>query len=388
MLGVCDSLNDLLTPCVCVDEDRMLANIDRMADLARSSGVALRPHIKTHKSIRLARAQIALGASGITASKPAEAMVFIEAGFTAITLAYPLFHPQVVREVLAAAARHGTALRLIADSPETVAVAADASHALGQHTEVQLKIDVGLHRCGVDPYSRDAVSLALAIARAPYLAFAGILSHAGHAYASGSADAVRRIAREECATMADMRARLEAAKLEVPEVSVGSTPTVLLNDGLDGITEIRPGNYVFLDRMQISLGAARPEDVALTVLASVVSSNQQYAIIDAGSKVLSSDRGPHGSDNIPGFGIAVRLNNPSDQPFVISQLSEEHGFIAREGRPLAVGEKLRIIPNHACPVMNLTDRFVMVRTSGRCTAVPVDARCTSSQAPLPQSAST
>lgn len=381
-----DSLVDLPTPCVCVDEGRLIANMERVADLAGRAGVALRPHVKTHKSIRLAREQIARGAAGITASKPAEAMVFVKAGITAVTVAYPLLDQGEVHALLAAASEHGVALRLIADGPETVLAAAEASRRLNLRTEVQLKVDVGLHRCGVDPTSRDALGTALAIADSAHLSFAGILSHAGHAYGAISAEAVRRIAGEERATMAAMKARLEAAGLEVPHVSVGSTPTVLLNDGFEGITEIRPGNYVFLDGTQISLGVARPEDVALTVVTSVISANPRYAIVDAGSKVLSSDRGAHGSDKLQGFGTATRLDGQPRESFTVSHLSEEHGFISLDGRSLAVGEKLRIVPNHACPVTNLTDHFVLMQGAGRWLTVPVDARGTSSRAPLPDGA--
>ncbi|HQT85748.1 MULTISPECIES: alanine racemase [Acidiphilium] len=374
----CDSLIDLPTPCVCVDETRLIRNIETVAALAGHGGVAVRPHVKTHKSIRIAREQVARGASGITASKPAEAMVFIRAGIPAITVAYPIVDPRQILALLAAASEHGVAVRLIADSAETVHAAAAANRSLGVRTELQLKVDVGLHRCGVDPLGPGAVEIARMIADAPHLAFAGILSHAGQAYAAVSADAVRRIARQERMIMVELKARLEQVGIAVPGVSVGSTPTVLLNDGFEGITEIRPGNYVLLDRTQSALGAARPEDIAMTVLTTVIASNRHNAIIDAGSKVLSSDRGAHGADRIQGFGSATRLSEPSDglsdPPFIISHLSEEHGFIPLAGRSLAIGETLRIVPNHACPVMNLADRFLLVQASGRRLIEPVDAR--------------
>lgn len=368
------SVFDLPTPTVVVEEEIVLANIARIAQLAHAGDVKLRPHVKTHKSIRFAREQLTGGASGITAAKPSEAMVFIEAGIQAVTLAYPLFDPGVVHALLVAALNHGTQLRLIADSHETVAAAARASHELGVRTDVQLKVDVGLHRCGVDPISEAAIQIARAIAGDVNLRFAGLLSHAGHAYGAANAAQVRKIASEERTTMDALRERLEAAGIAVPQISVGSTPTVLLNAGFDGISEIRPGNYIFMDRTQVSLGAARPQDVALTVISSVVSTNQHFAIIDAGSKVLSSDRGAHGSERMAGFGAVTRLDDPSDEPFVVSRLSEEHGFVPHEGRRLTVGEKLRIVPNHSCAVMNLANSFSLLDASGRCEILPVDAR--------------
>ena len=159
--------------------------------------------------------------------------------------------------------------------------------------------------------------------------------------------------------MVAMAERLSAADLAMPCVSVGSTPTVWAAQSFDGITEIRPGNYVFMDLTQVSLGIARRDELALSVLATVVSVNRSYAIVDAGSKVLSSDRGPHGSARLTGYGVAARLSAPDDDMIVVS-LSEEHGFVAHEGRPLTIGERLRIWPNHACTVANLSRDLTLV----------------------------
>ncbi|TMV42049.1 alanine racemase, partial [Thioclava sp. BHET1] len=172
---------NLPTPCLCIDEARLMANLDRVADMAKDAGVALRPHIKTHKSIRIARAQIARGATGLTASKPEEALIFMRAGIPALTLAYPLLSAAEITPLLAAAATQGTALRLVVDSLQGVHAAATACRDEEMLTEVQIEIDVGLSRCGVNPASADALLLAREIEASSHLSFAGLLSHAGQA---------------------------------------------------------------------------------------------------------------------------------------------------------------------------------------------------------------
>lgn len=171
--------------------------------------------------------------------------------------------------------------------------------------------------------------------------------------------------------MLAVKARLEEDGVAVPEVSVGSTPTELSRESFEGITEIRPGNYVFLDRTQLRLGVCQEADCALFVLATVVSANDDYLIVDAGSKTLSSDAGAHGS-GAPGSGLAVPLRGGPGLELV--KLSEEHGFLRRDGRDLQVGERLLILPNHACPVANLADELSVVDTAGGCREWKVEAR--------------
>jgi D-serine deaminase-like pyridoxal phosphate-dependent protein len=174
--------------------------------------------------------------------------------------------------------------------------------------------------------------------------------------------------------MTGLAGRLRAEGIDVPEVSVGSTPTTLLHDGFEGITEIRPGNYVFMDRTQVALGVAASEDVALWVATTVVSANDRYAIVDAGSKVLSSDRGPHGSTSVAGYGLAWRCDAPDAPPLPLVALSEEHGFVEHGGRPPAVGTRMVILPNHSCTVVNLAEELIVAAEDGTTQRWPVDAR--------------
>lgn len=366
------ALHALETPAVVIDGAVLERNLARAAEIARRASVALRPHVKTHKSLMIAARQIAGGAVGLTTAKCSEALVFIENGFSDVLVAYPLTDPRKLARLTGAARRTGARLRLIADSEAGVTALGDAATEAGMKLEVMVKVDVGLHRCGVDPGGPRALALARRIEAHPALVFAGLLSHAGHAYGLDGPDAVRAVAEAERQTMVTLAERLRAAGVAVPVVSVGSTPTVWLAERFDGLTEIRPGNSVFMDLTQVSLGVARRADIALSVLASVVSVNDRFAIVDAGSKTLSSDKGPHGSDRLAGYGLACRLDRPGED-LPVAGLSEEHGFIAHGGQPFVVGERVRIWPNHACPVVNLARSIVFLGPDGQTEPRPVDA---------------
>jgi D-serine deaminase-like pyridoxal phosphate-dependent protein len=368
------ALAGLETPAIVIDRPILEANIAMAAALARRHNVALRPHIKTHKSPLIAKLQLDAGAAGITASKTDEALVFIEAGVASVTVAYPLVDRAKIGRLIRSAQAHGTDLRIVADSADGLAALSSEARARSHRLPVFLKVDVGLHRCGVDPALPASRDLALALGRSPSLRFAGLLAHAGHAYGAGSPDGVRQIANQERHLLLGFAADLRKAGLEVPEISVGSTPTVIFNDGFEGLTEARPGNYVFMDMTQVALGVARPEQVALSVLATVVSRNDRYAIVDAGSKVMSSDRGPHGADSVRGFGAVFPLEDPDGAALTLARLSEEHGFVEHGGRDLKIGSRVRIVPNHSCPVANLADRFVAIDASGSTDYWPVEGR--------------
>jgi D-serine deaminase-like pyridoxal phosphate-dependent protein len=371
-----DTLHQLETPCVVVDHARLATNIAHMADLARSAGVALRPHVKTHKCLEIARLQLAAGATGLTASKADEALVFIADGCPSLTVAYPVLDPRKLDRLLEAARDKGCDVRMLADSEQGAAALEAAAVRHGHDLPVFLKIDVGLHRCGLAPDHPGLLPLARRIAGSKHLRLAGILSHAGHAYGAATAEQVREVAREENRLMNRVAGQLRAAGLDVPEVSVGATPTVLACDEWGGVTEMRPGNYVFLDRTPLRLGLAQVADVSLWVLATVVSANPDWLIVDAGSKVLSSDGGAHGSD-LPGHGLALPLAACDDltQALPVLRLSEEHGFVQRGDSRLGVGDLLKILPNHSCPVANLTEMLTVLHEDGTTEDWDVAARC-------------
>ncbi len=363
------------TPAVVIQRPTLDDNIRCMQTLARKHGLRLRPHIKTHKCLAIARLQMAAGACGITAAKVDEALPFIRDGIASVTLAQPQMIASKLDRLMAAAQAHRCDLRLIVDSRAGLDLL--ASRAVEQHFTpgVFIKIDVGLHRCGCRPDDPAILALAETIRQHPRLQFVGLLSHAGHAYGAADRTAVAAIAEDERRTMLAVARRLEDAGIPVPEISVGSTPTVLAATQFGGLTEIRPGNYVFMDQAPLRLGLIAPEQVALTVLTTVISRNPDFLIVDAGSKTFSSDMGAHGAGRGVGFGVGWprACFGDDEQALTIVRLSEEHGFIPRGNSDLALGTCVRVIPNHACPVANLA-RTLVVLDGDDVYEWPVDAR--------------
>ncbi len=345
-----------------VDRDQLLRNLGRVQRIAAQHDVALRPHVKTHKCIEIARLQLEHGAVGLTASKVDEALVFIEqACGPSFTLAYPIVDPRKLQRAFASAGHQNVELRITVDSEAGIAAAEAAAKSCNKTVSAFVKIDVGLHRCGLVEDDPQVVRLVRLISSSSQLRFAGLLSHAGQAYTAPDIARIAEIAAEESAILQRVRSRLASAGFDVPEVSVGSTPTVLAGNSFEAVTEIRPGNYVFLDATAVRLGLASFEEVALSVVVTIISANSSYFIIDGGSKVLSSDLGAHGTGAGVGYGVALPIDVAGAEaaPLLVARLSEEHGFVERAGEDLAIGTKLRVIPNHACPVANLAERLTI-----------------------------
>jgi D-serine deaminase-like pyridoxal phosphate-dependent protein len=365
---------DLRTPYPVVSAQRLRANIARMQALAAHAGVRLRPHSKTHKSPVIARMQIDAGAVGICCAKLGEAEVFAEGGVTDIRLPYPI-NPSNADRVVALLER--VRLSIIVDDEE---VARDWSSAMvraGTTLDVLVKIDVGTHRCGMDPATADLVERIDRIARLPGLAFKGILSHAGHGYNATSPYALAAIAATETEIMVGLAGRLRDAGVTVEEISVGSTPTASFAPSQRGITEMRPGNYVFYDRTQVALGSAAIGDCALFIVASVVSRPApDRAVLDCGSKTLTSD-GARGFAEAPGYGLVFLASddNTPDPSIIVERLSEEHAVCrVTPDSPLRPGDRVRVLPNHACPVTNLMDSVWLAEADGTMHAVDIAAR--------------
>jgi D-serine deaminase-like pyridoxal phosphate-dependent protein len=364
---------DLPTPEVLIDRPRVLANIARMQEAATARGLHLRPHAKTHKVPEIARWQIDRGAAGICCAKLGEAEVFAGAGIEDIRLPYPV-HPVNADRVLALLGR--VRLSLIVDHLGVARGWSDAMTLAGRHLDVLVKVDVGLHRCGIEPALPSAVAFLRQVASLPGLRLRGILSHAGHAYAAASERDVERIAEEEARTMNAIAAAARADGLPIDEISVGATPTARFSLDQPGLTELRPGNYVYFDRTQVTLGSARLEDCAMTVVATVVSKPAADRIIlDCGSKTLTVDPGKPG---LSGFGLvfegdqAIRI----DDSLAIERLSEEHAVVRVIGGAtrLEPGDRVRVLPNHACVVSNMVDCIRLVEGDRVVETLPVAAR--------------
>lgn len=345
-----------------VDRARVTRNLDRMQAAVTRWGLRLRPHAKTHKSIEMARRQTAAGAQGICCAKLGEAELFADAGLEDIRLPYPL-HPANAERVLDLLDR--TRLSFIVDHPDVAAGWSDVMLREGRKVDVLVKVDVGFHRCGIDPGRPDAADLVARIAALPGLTFRGLLSHAGHGYGAASGDELREIAETEAQILVSLRDRLAALGVPVEEVSVGATPTARFSVDQPGVTELRPGNYIYFDRTQVALGAAAWDDCALTVLARVVAKPAPDRIIlDGGSKTLTNDLA-RGFSPTPGFGAVLEsIEGPQDpdERLVVERLSEEHATVRVLGgtHPLEPGDLVRIVPNHSCVVSNLVDAAWLV----------------------------
>jgi D-serine deaminase-like pyridoxal phosphate-dependent protein len=365
-------ISEIPTPAVLVESSTLTRNLGRMQAAANARGVRLRPHAKTHKSPRIAALQIERGAVGICCAKLGEAEVFADEGIADIRLPYPL-NPVNADRVFALARR--VLLSFIVDDPAVAEVWSGLAVARGMTLDVLVKVDVGFHRCGIDPHSPAAPGTVRAIAGMPGLRFRGLLSHAGHGYAATSEKGAEAVAIAEAQVLRDLAS---GSGVPCPETSVGATPTARFSLEQHGITELRPGNYAYYDRTQVALGAATWDDCALTVLARVVSRPAgDRVILDSGSKTLTNDLA-RGFMDTPGYG-AVRRAIDSAEPdpsLLIERLSEEHATVrVVEGETrLATGSLARIVPNHSCVVSNLVDQVWLVDGADVVERLPVAAR--------------
>ena len=370
-------LADLPTPQVLIDHTRAMNNIARVQALASAAGVRLRPHAKTHKSPVVARWQIDAGAVGVCCAKVGEAEVFVAAGIPDIRLPYPV-NPSNAPRLLALMNR--ASISIIVDHLDVVRGWSDAMRRAGRTLDVLVKVDVGFHRCGIDP-NADPLGFIQTVASLPGLKLRGLLSHAGHAYHAASEDELGAIARQEAETLAGLRARASASGIALDEISVGATPTLRFSVGQHGVTELRPGNYVYFDRTQVALNAASLDDCALTVLATVVSKHPGRIILDCGSKTLTNDQA-RGISKAAGYGavLAGETDNLDyareiDETLTIERLSEEHATVRVTGATrLEPGDRVRVVPNHSCVVSNLVDVVRLVDGDQVIDTLPVAAR--------------
>ena len=336
-----------------------------MAKRASSAGVGLRPHFKTHKSVEIARLQMAAGAQGLTVSKLDEAEILIDSGIPDVLLVTQVVTAPKIQRALDLARR--ARLVLAVDSVEGAQVISDAATRAGMAMEVSIEVDSGLARCGVQP--ERAGELAGSVSEMPGLRLVGVFTHGGHVYGAQSFPALVAVAQSEIDAIVTADKVVAVPKGSEWAVSIGSTPSVMVRQNFSGTTEIRPGNYVFFDGIQVSLGVVGVEDCALTLLSTVMSRpTPTRAVIDAGSKTLGLDKGAHGSDAIQGFGELLGVEGR------LVKLSEEHGILEiPEESALAVGDRVRILPNHACSVANLHRRFYGIRGDSVEREISIDA---------------
>jgi D-serine deaminase-like pyridoxal phosphate-dependent protein len=341
---------DLDTPALLIDLDCMENNIRRMAELTRGHNIALRPHTKTHKCPEIAKIQISQGAHGVACAKIGEAEVMVAAGISDILIAN-----EIIGKAKFARLAQLTQKATICVAVDSEFGALTLDHFLsesGVTVAVMVEVNCGHNRCGVLP-GEATLQLAEKIRHLQHLHFRGIMSHGGHIYAASGRAAQAKIVAEEVQHMLDTAELLRRHQIAVTAVSVGSSPGAALYCESKGITELRPGNYIFSDLSQVNLKACNLADCALSVLATVTSiPAPNRVVLDAGKKALTSDPLANGDEDT--FGLLV------DKNVSISRMSEEHGIITAECN-CSIGEKVRIIPNHACVVVNMFDQMYGLR---------------------------
>src|ERR671914_2791831 len=335
------------TPYLLIDGQKMERNIQKMAHVVRENGVALRPHVKTHKIPGIARDQVEAGASGITVAKLSEAEVMADGGIEDIFIAYPLVTEAKIRQAI----RLDERVRLIVGVDSLEGARRLSAVAQDQTLEVRLEVDTGLRRTGV-PYD-EAVGLAGEIEAMSNLDLTGIYTYRGAVLGGSKTLELEKAGLEEGQLMVYLAKMLRERGIGVEDVSVGSTPTAEHVAKVEGVTEIRPGTYVFYDRMQARLGTCSLDECAAVVVCTVVSRPApNLVIIDGGSKTFATDVGPGGEPlNLEGYGHVVGYPDA-----LLERLTEEHGMLTvDEGCDLEVGDTLQIIPNHICSTVNLHD---------------------------------
>ena len=354
------TLDDLPTPCLVLDRGILQRNLDIMSRAVARHGVALRPHMKTAKSADVATLAMASQdavVGGITVSTLAEAEYFSAHGIYDILYAVAVT-PQKLAEVAKLNAAGASIIVITDDRDVATAIASQP-----QPPNTLIELDCGEGRGGLAP--DDPALLDIAARLGPH--FAGVLTHAGHSYAGRSIPEIQIIAETERQTALQAVARLHAAGFATPIISVGSSPTALHATTLDGVTETRPGVYMFGDLFQMQIGTLKPTSLALTVLTSVIGRRpkENRILIDAGAIALSKDRSTQTAPQDYGFGLALDINaNPTLGHSLVTRANQEHGIIDldpnTEPPTMPIGSKLRIAPNHACLTAAAHDRYYVV----------------------------
>jgi len=356
------------TPEIVLDLDVVRANIDRAAALARDMGVAVRPHTKTHKLPQIAHMQIEAGAAGVQVAKLGEAEVMADAGIENILVGYPIVGAQKLARLADLAER--VSISATVDSDEVAAGISRVARERGLTIPVLVELDTGMRRLGLLP-GPGAADFAERVAVLPGIELAGVFTHEGHVYTQSRDDADReRLTREACLAAVDTAEEIRSRGLDAPVVSVGSAGTFRFAILCPGVTEVRPGTYVFNDRSQIAQGAATAADLAAFVITTVVSRPApDRIVVDAGTKVLTSDR-MLVHDPPASFGWVWGHDD-----WDVVRLSEEHGVleVPRDAK-VQIGDRLAIVPNHVCPTINLASAVTVVEGGRLAGQWPVAAR--------------
>jgi D-serine deaminase-like pyridoxal phosphate-dependent protein len=369
------SFTELNTPAALVDMDQMQRNITRMQSRMDQLGVAFRPHVKTTKCLPIAQAQIQAGARGVTVSTLKEAEQFFAAGITDILYAVGMVPPKLKQA--AALIQQGCDLTIIADSVDAVRAIADFAQQSSTAFKVWIEIDTDSHRSGVKPESSELLDIGRILASAG--ALGGVMTHAGASYELNTPQALRAMAEQERSLCVRAATRLREAGLPCPVVSVGSTPTALSAEQLQGVTEVRAGVYIFFDLVMHNVGVCSTDEIALSVLTTVIGHQAEkgWALVDAGWMAMSRDRGTQKQRCDFGYGQVCDAQGKPIDGYLITSANQEHGIISWASgidhdiaQKLPVGTQLRILPNHACATGAQFPEYNAVRGAQVCETWP------------------
>lgn len=359
------NISDLPTPCLILDRAKLAKNIKRMADCAKRHGVALRPHLKTAKSIDVARLALQGQNGAIAVSTLKEAQYFAENGIKDIQYAVGIVPDKLER--VAAIQDTGARITLITDNVDVARIIATKGEELATDFYVQVEIDCGENRSGIFFDGPELEEIVTIIDQAPRLIFAGVMTHAGHSYACRTIAEVEEVAEAERAAVVSAAERIRALGIECPAVSVGSTPTALYASSLDGVTEIRPGVYMFGDMFQAQINSCAVSDLVVSVITEVNShrASLNHLLVDAGALALSKDRSTENVPNDVGFGMVANADGQVFDPNLhVSRVYQEHGLVKLvEGvslDDLPIGSRLRIYPNHVCMTAAMYDKYYVI----------------------------
>jgi D-serine deaminase-like pyridoxal phosphate-dependent protein len=344
------SLETIETPALLLDADKLDANCRRMRERLQAHGVVLRPHVKTAKSVEVTQRALDAPAGAITVSTVREAEYYFDHGFRDILYAVGLVSSKVPR--LAELVKRGAQVRAIVDSVEAARELNVATAKAGVRIPALIEIDSDGHRAGVRPDAPDLLEVAEALGDSLH----GVMTHAGDSYNCTTVDGIRDVAARERDAVVSSAGALRRAGHSCPVVSVGSTPTATFANNFSGVTEVRPGVYVFHDLVMAGLGVCRVEDIAISVLASVIGHQKEkhWVLVDAGWMALSRDRGTARQRVDQGYGLVCDAEGEPIEDLVVVDANQEHGIVARRGGGsidlgrFAIGSLLRILPNHAC----------------------------------------
>jgi D-serine deaminase-like pyridoxal phosphate-dependent protein len=368
------SLSLLQTPAAIVDRDKLQRNCDRMTVRAQTHRINLRPHLKTTKAAKIAEIATKQHFGGITVSTVAEAFYFNAHGFQDITYAVGLAPHKL--PALAALQKEGAHINILIDEVAAIHAIDEAARNLQSTFPVFIEVDSGERRGGVSPDGQQLLDVAAGIVNSNSLTIAGVLTHAGHSYTGTTTDEIVEIAEQERSGAVLAATRLRGMGFDCQTVSIGSTPSVSHAASFEGVTEIRPGVYIFGDMQQVALGTCGIDDVAYSVLATVIGHNHgaRRILVDAGSLALSKDGGRGPGANLPTYGRVATVDGRILPGLYLSTLYQEHGLIASKWEEppydsLPIGHKVRLLPNHSCLSAASFDEYFVVQNGSQITEI-------------------